>query len=153
MKLNLTHKNQAKLACLLKVRERLNVCRNQLEQIQQDLGNETKSSAGDKYETGRAMLHIEREKIGRQLHELEQLQSILVGINEKQVQQKVQLGSLVCTQTFIYFVSVSLGELKTEDFTFYAISKSTPMAQAMLGCSMGESFNFRGLSYTVLSIH
>jgi len=40
-------------------------------EIQHSLTSETKSSAGDKHETGRAMLQLEREKIGNQLAEID----------------------------------------------------------------------------------
>lgn len=150
--LTLESKQKAKQACLFKLGKQIEVYQIQLKQLQQDLNNETKSSAGDKYETGRAMLHIEREKIGRQLHELEQLQSLLLTINEQQQHQKAQQGSLVLTKNNLYFISVSLGKISTEDFNFYAISNNTPMAQAMLGCSSGENFVFREVSYQILGI-
>ena len=35
-----------------------------IKSIQESLSSETKSSAGDKHETGRAMLQLEREKLG-----------------------------------------------------------------------------------------
>ncbi len=38
------------------------------------LNSETKSSAGDKHETGRAMLQLEMEKAGQQLKEVQEMQ-------------------------------------------------------------------------------
>ena len=36
-------------------------------EAQRAANNETKSSAGDKYETGRAMMHLEKERIASQM--------------------------------------------------------------------------------------
>ena len=41
--------------------------------VSEALEAESKSSAGDKHETGRAMLQLEREKLGHQLAEAEKI--------------------------------------------------------------------------------
>ena len=43
-----------------------------IDEIKVSLQSETKSSAGDKHETGRAMLQLEREKAGQQLKKIYQ---------------------------------------------------------------------------------
>ena len=50
---------------------RYDTIHNTMEQIRESLTTETKSSAGDKHETGRAMLRLEREKAGKQLAEVQ----------------------------------------------------------------------------------
>lgn len=147
--LTIESKQKAKQACLLKVGKRIEVCESQLKQLQQDLTNETKSSAGDKYETGRAMLHIEREKIGRQLAELEQLEQVIKTIEPTVIHQKIQLGSFVQTKDNCYFMAVSLGKMEVDGIPFYAISTQTPMAQVLLGRSKGDRVNFRETSFEI----
>lgn len=150
--LDLALKQKAKAACLEKLQIRLQVCHKQLNAIQTDLSNETKSSAGDKYETGRAMLQIEREKLGKQLAELEQLEQVLFSISTEQQHHKIQLGSFVKTTQHYYFISVSLGEINLEELSFYAISKQTPIAEVLLGKSAGEVINFRNQSFKILNV-
>lgn len=57
--------------CVLFVNERLARIQGQIKELETALTSETKSSAGDKHETGRAMIQLEREKLGQQLAELE----------------------------------------------------------------------------------
>ncbi|GGE12216.1 hypothetical protein [Psychroflexus salis] len=152
MHLKLNTKIEAKAACLEKVQAKMQICQRELNQIQQDLANETKSSAGDKYETGRAMLQIEREKLGKQLLELEQLQAFLNAISTEQKHRRIQLGSFLQTSQFNYFISVSLGEIHLGDFSFYAISKQTPIAQELLGKAKGKKINFRNTSFEIEQI-
>ena len=64
-------KRQLYSQCVDFVEERLSNIQNQIRAIQESLTSETKSSAGDKHETGRAMLQLEREKAGQQLAEVE----------------------------------------------------------------------------------
>ena len=60
---------------------RLEVIQSKILDIQNSLQSETKSSAGDKHETGRAMLQLEREKTGHQLAEIQKQKGILAKIN------------------------------------------------------------------------
>ena len=44
---------------------------NRQQLLRESLESEQKSSAGDKHETGRAMVQLEQEKLGKQLHKLQ----------------------------------------------------------------------------------
>ena len=67
--------------CEAFVNERLNSIQERIHNIQESLMSETKSSAGDKHETGRAMLDIERENTSKQLQEVEILINLLKKID------------------------------------------------------------------------
>ena len=123
-----------------------------IEDIKQSLQSETKSSAGDKHETGRAMLQLEREKAGHQLAEIEKTKQILSKINTESTSKNIGLGSVVFTTTSNYFISISAGELKVEDDTFYAISANTPIGQLLLGKSVGDVINFRNLEFKITKV-
>lgn len=150
--MNIEIKQQAKKACLEKLQRTIAVCRKQVQELKTDLANETKSSAGDKYETGRAMLQIELEKLGKQLTELDLLEDTLHGIATSQQHQRVQVGSFVKTTQQNYFISVSLGEIKLPEFSFYAISKQTPIAEVLLGKTTGEQVQFRGQTFVLMDV-
>ena len=123
-----------------------------IEDIKQSLQSETKSSAGDKHETGRAMLQLEREKAGHQLAEIEKTKQILSKINTESTSKNIGLGSVVFTTTSNYFISISTGELKVENETFYAISANTPIGQLLLGKSIGDEVVFRNMSFKITKI-
>jgi transcription elongation GreA/GreB family factor len=117
--------------------------------IQNSLLSETKSSAGDKHETGRAMLQLEREKAGRQLAEINKLRKALSKINIEKKPTLVGLGSLVYTSKAHYLIAVSLGALKVGDDSFYAISPSTPIGQLLMGKTVGDEVSFYGNSFVI----
>ena len=123
-----------------------------IEDIKQSLQSETKSSAGDKHETGRAMLQLEREKAGHQLAEIEKTKQILSKINTESTSKNIGLGSVVFTSQSNYFISISAGELKVENETFYAISANTPIGQLLLGKSIGDEVVFRNMSFRITKI-
>ena len=75
-KSNLELKQQLYKLCQDFVENRKKTVQKNINEIQESLTSETKSSAGDKHETGRAMLQLEREKVGHQLAEIEKLEEM-----------------------------------------------------------------------------
>lgn len=135
---------------LLQLRlERLNT---KISDLQESLSSETKSSAGDKHETGRAMIHLEREKLGYQLAEIEQDLKILERINPLDQHLKVGLGSVVFTTQFNYFIAVSCGQINSRGTDFYAVSLNAPIARCFMSKEQKDCVTFRSQKITILKI-
>ena len=149
---NRSIKTQLLQLCNQSLETRLQSVLAVIEDIKQSLQSETKSSAGDKHETGRAMLQLEREKAGHQLAEIEKTKQILSKINTESTSKNIGLGSVVYTTTSNYFISISAGELKVDGEMFYAISASTPIGQLLLGKSIGDEVVFRNMSFKITKI-
>ena len=129
--------------CLDIVNERnANIQRN-FASIQEAMLSETKSSAGDKHETGRAMLQLEREKLGNQLLEIEKVTAILQKVNPTITAKQGSLGAIIYTSQANYFISVSVGEVSANNSTFYAIASNTPIGKLLLGKKVGDTVSFR----------
>ncbi len=122
---------------------RLQTIQNTISDIQKSLTSETKSSAGDKHETGRAMLQLEREKAGSQLAEIQKMILSFSKIDVSKTSEIIGLGSLVITTQNNYFMAISAGELRFENDTYYAISPNTPIGQLLLGKKIGEEVVFK----------
>ena len=110
---------------------------------------ETKSSAGDKYETGRAMMHLEQDKLARQRVEVLKLKKVLDQINPRRKAEQVTLGSLVTTSRGTFYVAVSLGSMVFEETSYFVISPVAPLGQALQGLRAGDSFTFGDTTETV----
>lgn len=128
--------------CERYVEERLSRIKQSIQEIKESLDSETKSSAGDKHETGRAMLQLEREKMGLQLHDAEKMSIILSRISITNRARTVVLGSLVETSKQVYFLAVSAGEFKNGDESIFCISGSTPIGQLLLGKTIGDVISY-----------
>ena len=120
--------------------------------IQEALTSETKSSAGDKHETGRAMLQLEREKLGNQLAEAEKTKQLLSKVTTESNIKKIGLGSLVYTSKSNYFIAISAGEYKNNETQIYCISPSTPIGKLLLGKSEKETVIFNGINILIKEI-
>jgi hypothetical protein len=138
--------------CLEIVNERNANIQGNFASIQEAMLSETKSSAGDKHETGRAMLQLEREKLGNQLLEIEKVTAILQKLNPTITAKQGCLGAIIYTSQANYFISVSVGEISANDSTFYAIASNTPIGKLLLGKKVGDTVSFREQSFVIKKI-
>ena len=138
--------------CKVQIQEKLDSIKQRLDDIAESQAAETKSSAGDKYETGRAMLHLEKDKIMLQLASVINSKKILQSINTQKKYTKAQLGALVYTSQFNYFLGVSIGKVNIENEIFYCISTSSPIGNLLLQKEKGDSINFRDKTIEVQTV-
>ena len=138
--------------CLEFVDNRFQIIQNTIKEIQESLLSETKSRAGDKHETGRAMLQLEREKSGNQLVEIQKLKAILNKVNSEAKHQKIALGSVVYTTQSNYFIAISAGEIVLDSKRFYAISQATPIAKLLISKTVGDEVLFRNTTIRITQI-
>ena len=124
-----------------------------LESVAISLKEETKSSAGDKHETGRAMLQLERENAGKQLAEIEKVEAIFNRLRPDNSEGPAHLGCVVETSQAKYFLSIPSGALKVGDATFYAIGLGSPIGQLLFGKKVGDVVRFRESELKIKSIY
>ena len=110
---------------------------------QNALTSETKSSAGDKHETGRAMLQLEIEKASQQLEGIQDMKMVLSKILIDDISDAIKLGSVIITDQANYFLAISAGSLNFSNKIYYAVSSSSPIGKLMLGKKTGDVFIFR----------
>lgn len=120
-----------------------------LDDLQEDLNNESKSSAGDKYETGREMINLEWNKLSAQMNELLKLREILLRIDPERKNDLVTTGSIVITNKNNYFLSVPLGQLKMENDVFFAVGVNAPIVKPMLGKAAGDKVIFNDQHFEI----
>jgi hypothetical protein len=148
----ITVKEQLYQQCLDYVAQRIDVASKAIKMAQDSADEETKSSAGDKYETGRAMMQLEMEKYSAQLAEATRLRDMLERINIHAAGDTVRPGSAVTTDQGNFFIAISAGQLKAGTETFFAVSPVTPIGMKLMGLKEKESFEFNKKVYRVKRI-
>lgn len=113
--------------------------------------SDTKSSMGDKYETGREMLQQQINNLQIQLNEVMKQQAFLKSIVAKP-SQKVEKGAVVSTERGMFFISVSLGEMALNDYKVMCISPESPLAKAMNGKSVNDVFTLNNVDQKIINI-
>ena len=138
--------------CVDYVEERVSRLQSSIKDLEHDLGNETKSSAGDKYETSREMINTEITKLQNQLQSFKKLKEVLAVIENRKASTTVQLGSIVKTSAANYFISIPVGEIMVEEEKFYAIGLNSPIGKLLLGKQEGEKFIFQQKEFSIKKI-
>lgn len=120
--------------------EKLNRLQESFDELKKALNSETKSTAGDKHETGRAMAQLEQEKLSSQLNQLLTLKNALSKVDPNEIHREVQYGSLVKTNNGYFFFSIGLGKIIVEDQNVFCITATSPLGQKLLGKKISDSF-------------
>lgn len=126
----------------------ISLCEKALEDIKNDISNETKSSAGDKFETSREMMQQEREKNELQLHRLHKTLNDLKQIGGKKA-DKVENGALIKSGTkYIFFIS-GLSNINMQDIKVFTAAIGSPIGQKLKGMTVGMQTDFNGVKYSI----
>jgi len=152
MKSKLELKKQLYNQCSDFIEHRLLIIKSTINDIQESLDSETKSSAGDKHETGRAMLQIDLEKACNQLSEIQKTKDIFRKIELNKTLETVCLGSVVYTTKSNYFISISAGTISVNNQQFYAIAVDTPIGILLVGKQPGDTIVFRDAQFTISKV-
>lgn len=145
-------KSQLLEECLNIVHRRIDDIKAGLRDADEALANDTKSSAGDKYETSREMVQQDINRYQKQLALAENDQTILLNTNLVNKGKLVVPGTLVSTNLGLYFICISIGVLKMNDTTIYVISPASPLGQLLLGKKVGDVVKFNGNEHTIISL-
>jgi hypothetical protein len=132
--------------------EKISVIRQKLDELQESLKGETKSTAGDKHETARAFVHIEQENTGRQLAVLLQQKAELQSFSAVHTGATVVPGTLLKTDRGWLYLSASIGKTIVVGETVFALSPQSPLGKKLIGCNVGDAVDMNGIKYTVTDI-
>jgi transcription elongation GreA/GreB family factor len=149
----MTIKQKLHVKCMELMDQKLAFLQNALLDLAQGAQNDTKSSAGDKHETARAMMQIEQEKLGRQVAEAKVLKAELERINPEIVNQQVGKGSLVKTNLGYLYIGVGLGKIVVDTNSIMTLSAESPLGKQLMGLTANSSLQINGTRYLVEEIY
>lgn len=139
-------------ACEAYVDERIKRIEDSMAGLESDLENETKSSAGDKYETGREMINLEINKLAEQLQQFKNLRNTLNVAKSRTNNGSAQLGTAVKTNMANYFIAIPADRIILDGDEYFAIGANSPIAQLLLHKKAGEEITFNGKSAEILEV-
>ncbi len=137
-------KHKLKQFCYHMIEQRIQTSRSAIENAQQSANSEEKSSAGDKYETSRAMSHLERDMHSRQLSQNLKELSTLETIPADLLYDKVSTGAFIRCETISFFIAAGLGKQIMDGETILFLSPHAPVAKLLDGKKAGAQFYFNG---------
>lgn len=146
-------KSEVYQLCLTLVQKRIETAETALEQAQEASNDDTKSSAGDKFETTREMMQQDIFRNKSLLADAKQNLHQLESLNDVPVLDTVRNGTLVYTNNGIFYISISAGQLVANGQTVYAISAASPVGQLFIGKKVKADFTFNNKQFIIEKIY
>ena len=137
--------------CMDYVNKRISNYKHEIDIIKDSIENNDKSSDDDD-DAGNGKLLNDLEKNAQHLNEATKMMEILKQINPKIQNDIATLGSLVYTQTNVFFLSVSVGKIDFDNSAYFAISLQSPIGMLLRNKKKGDGITFNGTSYSIKNI-
>ena len=139
--------------CSNYLKDKINSLHAIINEVSEASNSESKSSAGDKHETSKAMMQLEIEKLGTQLNEAELQLVEFEKINFNKNFQCIEQGSLVETNNGCFLIASSIGKIIVDNKTVFVISSKSPLAIALAGKQQNDVLSFNGVEYVINYIY
>lgn len=144
-------KNNIKAKFLTELNKRRADIVHYLNDLNESLAEESKSSAGDKHEVGRAKIQNEIERLSPQLKRVERQIHSVENISEKPTDE-VSIGALIETDKALLYLAIDFGVFKTDEGPVMITSLSSPLGKNLLGKIKGDTIKIGSLNHVILSI-
>ena len=121
---------------------KLNYLNTTLQQTIDSRNSDTKSSAGDKFETSREMAQIEISKIEKEIIKTQQFITDLTS----------KASQFIITDKGAFLISIPFGKLMVKSAEVFCISNSAPITKQLVNTEISANFEYRGVAYNILDI-
>jgi hypothetical protein len=138
--------------CRHYVKERINTAESALADNRAGLEDDSKSSAGDKYETSREIVQQEVIRNELLLTEAVSMDVVLSKINIDQKFTSIQNGSLAITNNGSFFFAIAVGKVHLDKKDYFVISINSPLGQAFKDKQAGDKIVFNGKNYQIKEV-
>lgn len=142
-------KNIVLVKCREYVESRIATAQRAKDDAQAAANEESKSSVGDKYETGRTMMQIEGENAAHQLAEALKLKNVLDRLLPDAKSEKVIVGSLVITDVRKIFIAIGIGKLDVDGDEVLIVAPTSPLGKALMGQSANDRVSFNNVTMII----
>jgi hypothetical protein len=145
-------KKSIQQSCISITTSRIETAGNAMHEAQDAANSEEKSSAGDKYETSRAMGHLSRDMNAKQLEEAKRDLAYILALPAGKLFKTAAPGSVVVAGDAVFFISLGLGTVTVNGQKVVLLSSRAPVALLIEGKKAGDTFSFNGDSTKILDV-
>lgn len=146
-------KNKLKQIGLSVIEQRIARVKAVIDNVQQWTNSEEKSSAGDKYETGRAMGHLEKEMQLKQLAEYQKELAAIYEVDTSKVFNSVTTGAFIECGAHSFFIALGLGKQVVDNKAVFFLSPQAPLYKLLQNKKAGDQFHFNGVELTIQDVY
>lgn len=126
--------------------------KTEISSVQEEMSLETKSSAGDKFETSREMMSQEKSRLEERLDSVYSKKRNVSEMMETAAPSFISQGALVGTENNLFLFGIALGKIDFKGKTIMAVSLNSPIGLAFRGKKLNEQVSFMNKQYTIKTI-
>jgi len=146
-------KNKLKEICRSLIQQRMEATKLAMQHAQEAANTEEKSSAGDKYETSRAMSHLEKDMHSKQLAEIVKELGLLHAVGVNKICQVVEPGAFVECAHVSFFIVAGIGKQIVDSKEIYFLSPQAPLAKMLYNKKAGDRFMFNQTEAEIVGVY
>ncbi len=120
--------------------------------LQKGIAEDSKSSAGDKFETSREMAQQELTKLSTQLNEQQRLKSLIATLSADKMDH-VQAGALVQTNKGWFLIGIPIGNSSFNGKAVIGIGLGAPLGQLLLHKKKNDQVSFNNQQFIIEEIY
>ncbi len=137
---------------MVKQQTKLEELKNARDKVQESIVGEDNRTAGNKFETARAMGQEELDRLNQTMNIAIRELTLLSNISPDKPCDSVQLGALITTDKKMMYLCVGLGKIEIGKDIVFAISTSSPIGQQLMGAEKGTEVVFGGKKEKIISV-
>ena len=145
-------KNDVYKQVMLHLEEKLTRLDADITSLENDIAVDEKSTAGDKFETAREMAQQEIDLLQTQVQEVRRLHAIANQFSEMEVSSVVESGAVVTLADMHLLVGLPVGPVTLNGVHYTGIGANTPVAQQLLGKSVGTAIELNDKAVAIASV-
>lgn len=145
-------KDKLKQAARVIIEQRIVSAQQLMADAQQAANSEEKSSAGDKYETARAMGQLEKEMHARQLAEHLKDLGTLHAVNTYTLYEEATTGAFIQCTNIAFFIAAGLGKQSIDGQTILFLSPQAPLAKVLQHKKVNDAIVFNSVPTTIVAL-
>ena len=146
-------KIKLKQTCQSVIEQRIHTTNTAIRDAQEAANNEEKSSAGDKYETSRAMSHLEKDMHSKQLAETVKELAVLHAVNVNKICPVGEPGAVVQCGDISFFIGAGIGKHEIDGRQIYFLSPHAPLAKQLYNKKAGDHFIFNQREIVIQEVY
>lgn len=132
--------------------KKINQLNHEIDQLRIDISSDSKSTAGDKHETSRAMAQLEMEKLGKQMQDYQKQHQWLLQMKyaDEKKESCINIGSLIQLSNGWYLLGIGLGQIELTSGSVFCISAQSPIGQQLLNKQIGDEIFLQDITLSIL---
>lgn len=134
-----------------KININLHSLNEEFESLVEDKTRDTKSSAGDKFETSREMIQQSEKIISSRILELRKQKEAIEKLTTKDC-NKVEFGALVYTNNEIFLFGIGGSKFEIDNLKIIPISFHSPLGHLFKNKAVGDIVSLNSKQYTITNI-